>query len=257
VLHRLPWTGAPSALNLDPPYLAVLLAIWASDRAGLEYYACHVQSVTDGHRASNPRPWVRADEFPKVLARLMALGTMGRRSTVQTTRSAAPCTSQAARLLRRGARQAGATCRVDRGTVGTFPCVRAPAFWRPGLVRLACQTALASKHWHASRYILKREVWRRRILGVLGFRFARMSGPRATRCNGVIDSTIRSSTTRRDKPGRLAVAMAKVPLRGRLLYASVSRFRRNRSCCQAAQSPRGRTQQSHPHRSPGENDETY
>jgi hypothetical protein len=58
----------------------------------------------------------------------------------------------------------------------------------PCSVRITASRCIAQSGWHISRLINRREVRQRRILGMLGFRFARMSGPRAARCTGSFDS---------------------------------------------------------------------
>jgi spermidine synthase len=52
---------------------AALLATWVTDRAGLEYYAADAEPVTDDQPRIEYAPWVRENEFPKVLAHLLAL----------------------------------------------------------------------------------------------------------------------------------------------------------------------------------------
>lgn len=54
---------------------AALLATWVSDRAGLERYAGDVAPVTDDHPSIEYAPWVRRDEFVRVLPELVALRT--------------------------------------------------------------------------------------------------------------------------------------------------------------------------------------
>jgi spermidine synthase len=54
---------------------AALLATWVTDRAGLEYYAADAQPVTDDRPRIEYGPWVRENEFPQVLARILALSS--------------------------------------------------------------------------------------------------------------------------------------------------------------------------------------
>jgi spermidine synthase len=52
---------------------AALLATWVTDRAGLEYYAADAQPVTDDRPRIEYGAWSREDDFPPVLARILAL----------------------------------------------------------------------------------------------------------------------------------------------------------------------------------------
>ncbi|MBM7061820.1 fused MFS/spermidine synthase [Pseudomonas sp. UL073] len=52
---------------------AALLATWVTDRAGLERYAGDAQAVTDDQPGIEYAPWVRPNEFARVLPKLLAL----------------------------------------------------------------------------------------------------------------------------------------------------------------------------------------
>ncbi len=54
---------------------ASLLATWVTDRAGLEYYAADALPLTDDRPRIEYAPRVRENEFPNVLARLLALSS--------------------------------------------------------------------------------------------------------------------------------------------------------------------------------------
>ncbi|RFU49839.1 spermidine synthase [Paraburkholderia sp. DHOC27] len=52
---------------------AALMSTWVTDRAGLEYYAADAPEVTDDKPRIEYAKWVDEREFPRVLARLLAL----------------------------------------------------------------------------------------------------------------------------------------------------------------------------------------
>ncbi|MGA3248406.1 MAG: fused MFS/spermidine synthase [Paraburkholderia sp.] len=93
-LHEMMLVGSMQPIELDVPRIrarfeqpgvakalrevgiaspAALLATWVTDRAGLEYYAADAQPVTDDHPRIEYANWVRDNEFPGVLSRLLAL----------------------------------------------------------------------------------------------------------------------------------------------------------------------------------------
>ena len=93
-LHEMMLVGSMQPIELDVPRIrarfeqpdvakalrevgiaspAALLATWVTDRAGLEYYAADAKPVTDDHPRIEYANWVRDDEFPGVLSRLLAL----------------------------------------------------------------------------------------------------------------------------------------------------------------------------------------
>jgi spermidine synthase len=93
-LHEMMLIGSMQPIELDVPRIrarfeqprlaaalhevgiaspAALLATWVTDRAGLEYYAADAEPVTDDQPRIEYAPWVRENEFPKVLAHMLAL----------------------------------------------------------------------------------------------------------------------------------------------------------------------------------------
>jgi spermidine synthase len=136
-LHEMMLMGSMQPIELDVPRIrerfaqpsvaaalrevgiaspAALLATWVTDRAGLAYYAADAQPVTDDQPRIEYAPWVREDEFPKVLARMMALSSappfVGAddtfRSAVQAERSTLQTFYGAALDAYRGDREAWA-----------------------------------------------------------------------------------------------------------------------------------------------------
>ncbi|WP_425495863.1 fused MFS/spermidine synthase [Paraburkholderia bonniea] len=95
-LHEMMLVGSMQPLELDVPRIQArfaqpqvaaalrevgitspqaLLATWITDRAGLEYYAAEALPVTDDQPRIEYAPWVRRENFPAVLAHLLALRT--------------------------------------------------------------------------------------------------------------------------------------------------------------------------------------
>lgn len=93
-LHEMMLVGSMQPIELDVPRIRTrfaqpavaaalrevgigspeaLLATWVTDRAGLEYYAADAQPVTDDRPGIEYANWVRDNEFPSVLARMLAL----------------------------------------------------------------------------------------------------------------------------------------------------------------------------------------
>jgi len=93
-LHEMMLVGSMQPIELDVPRIrarfeqpgvakalrevgiatpAALLATWVTDRAGLEYYAADARPVTDDHPRIEYANWVRDNEFPGALGRLLAL----------------------------------------------------------------------------------------------------------------------------------------------------------------------------------------
>lgn len=68
--------GVASALNnVGVASPAALLATWVTDRQGLEHYAGDALPVTDDRPRIEYAPWVRRDEFTRVLPRLLEVAS--------------------------------------------------------------------------------------------------------------------------------------------------------------------------------------
>lgn len=95
-LHEMLLIGSFEAVNLDVPRIikrfnqpklasalrevgissaAALMAIWVTDRAGLEAYADNARPVTDDQPRIEYADWVRSDELHRTLPRLLELHT--------------------------------------------------------------------------------------------------------------------------------------------------------------------------------------